>query len=175
MSESYKIVEDGLYFVTFSVVGWLDVFTRRVYQDELCESIIFCQKNKGLRLYAYCIMPSHVHLLAYSENQNLSGILQSLKSFTAKKIMTAIRENTQESRRELFLHQFEYFGGKRNKENLQFWKHDNHSFYLHTNNMIKQKLDYIHLNPVEAGFVNQPEHWRLSSANPESPIKTEDL
>lgn len=120
-------------------------------------------------------MPSHVHLLAYSENKSLSGILQSLKSFTAKKLLTAIRENTQESRRELFLHQFEYFGGRKNKGNLQFWKHDNHSFYLYSTRMINQKLDYIHLNPVEAGFVDYPEQWRLSSANPESPIKVEEL
>lgn len=98
-----------------------------------------------------------MHLLAYFENQNLSRILQSLKSFTAKKLIAAIREHIQESRRELFLHQFEYFGGKRKKGNLQFWKHDNHCFHLYSNSMIKQKLEYIHLNPVVAGFVDHPE------------------
>jgi REP element-mobilizing transposase RayT len=175
MSESYKISEDGIYFITFTLVGWLDVFTRRIYQDDLCESIIFCQEQKGLRVFGYCIMPSHVHMLVYSENQNLSGILQSLKSYSAKKIMSAIRDSSQESRRELFLHQFRYFGSKKKNSQLQFWKHDNHAFYLYSNEMIQQKLDYIHFNPVEAGFVNKPEEWRLSSANPDSPIKTEEL
>lgn len=120
-------------------------------------------------------MPSHIHLLAYSENQNLSGILQSLKSFTAKKIMSAIRDNIQESRKELFLHQFEYFGRKKKQGHLQFWKHDNHPFYLYSNSLIDQKINYMHMNPVEAGFVNYPEDWRLSSANPHSPIITEEL
>ena len=53
MSESYKIHEDGLYFVTFSVVGWLDIFTRRVYQDIFIKSIKFCQANKALKIYSF--------------------------------------------------------------------------------------------------------------------------
>jgi len=48
MSESYKISDDGLYFVIFAVVGWLDVFTRRIYQDIFIDSIKFCQEKKGL-------------------------------------------------------------------------------------------------------------------------------
>lgn len=84
MSESYKIHEDGLYFVSFSVVGWLDIFTRRIYQDILVESLKYCQENKNLKLFCYCIMPSHVHFTANSENRSLTTVLRSLKSFTAK-------------------------------------------------------------------------------------------
>ena len=57
---------------------------------------------------------------------------------------------------------------------MQFWKHDNHPFFLYTSQMIQQKIDYIHENPVEAGFVIKPEQWRLSSANEESPVKLEE-
>ena len=89
--------------------------------------------------------------------------------------MSAIHDNIQESRKELFFHQFEYFGQKKKQGHLQFWKHDNHPFYLYSNTMIAQKPDYIHMNPVVAGFVNNPEDWRLSSANRDSPIKTETL
>ena len=120
-------------------------------------------------------MPNHVHLIAHSENGSLTNILRSLKSFTAKEIMKAINENIQESRKELFLHQFGYFGKKNKNAELQFWKHDNHPFYLYSNEMIDQKVDYILKNPVKAGFVNEPYEWRLSSANPLSPIKTEEL
>ena len=54
---------------------------------------------------------------------------------------------------------------------MQFWKHDNHPFFLYSNKVIQQKVDYIHNNPFEAGFVNQPQEWRLISANEQSPIK----
>lgn len=100
MSEKYKTHEDGLYFVSFSVVGWIDVFTRRIYQDLLVDSFLFCQKNKGLKIYCYCIMPSHVHFISYSENGSLSNILRDLKSFTATKIIQSISTNISESRKE---------------------------------------------------------------------------
>lgn len=175
MSEKYKTHNDGLYFVSFSVVGWMDVFTRRLYQDVLVDSINFCQKNKNLKIYCYCIMPSHVHFISYSENGELSNILRDLKSFTAKQLIKSIEENQQESRKEWLLNKFEYYAKiSPQEQKMQFWKHDNHPFYLYSNKMIQQKVDYIHFNPVEAGFVNQPHEWRLSSANEQSPIKLDE-
>jgi REP element-mobilizing transposase RayT len=171
MSESYKIHEDGLYYVTFAVVGWLDVFTRRVYQDIFTESIKFCQEKKGLNIYCFCLMPNHVHFIADSYDGSLSNILRSFKSHTAKALMSAISDNPQESRKELFLHQFHYYGKKSKHNENQFWKHDSHPFYLYSNEMIDQKINYIHNNPVEAGFVNEAHEWRLSSANPNFEIK----
>lgn len=175
MSESYKTHSDGLYFVSFSVVGWIDVFTRREYQDILVDSIAFCQKNKEMKIFFYCIMPSHVHFITYSVNGSLSDLLRDFKSFTAKKIMEAIEDNPLESRKEWLMNQFAYYGSiSPQKQEKQFWKHDNHPFYLYSNKMIQQKIDYIHFNPVEAGFVNQPQDWRLSSASDESPVKTDE-
>ena len=120
-------------------------------------------------------MPNHIHFIANSENGSLTTNLRAMKSFTAKEIMKAISENTEESRKELFLHQFNYYGKKNKDAEMQFWKHDNHAFYLYTNPMIDQKINYIHQNPVEAGFVNEAHEWRLSSANPDSPIKMEQF
>ena len=175
MSEKYKTHSDGLYFVSFSVVDWIDVFTRREYQEILIDSIEFCQKNKNLKIYCYCIMPSHVHFISYSENGELSNILRDLKSYTAKQIIKSIEENPKESRKEWMLNRFEYNGKiSPQKQTMQFWKHDNHPFFLYSNEMIQQKVDYIHYNPVEAGFVNQPQDWRLSSANEQSPIKLDE-
>lgn len=172
MSEKYKIHDSGFYFVTFSVVGWLDLFTRRIYQDLLLDSIQYCQRNKNLKVFCYCIMPSHVHLIAYSEGGELSNILRDFKSFTAKQIIKAIEENPQESRKEYFLNQIKFYGRiSPQKQTMQFWKHDNHPFYLYSKEMIQQKIDYILNNPVEAGFVNHPYEWRLSSANESSLIK----
>ena len=85
--------------------------------------------------------------------------------------MDAIEENPLESRREWLINQFGFYAGiSPQKQDRQFWKHDNHPFFLYSNKMIQQKVDYIHFNPVEAGFVNEPHKWSLSSANKDSPL-----
>jgi putative transposase len=120
-------------------------------------------------------MPSHVHLITYCENDNLTNILRAFKAHTAKQLLNAIADNPQESRKEWALKLFKYYGSKSSqKQNQQFWKHDNHPFFLFSEKVIKQKVDYIHDNPVEAGFVNRAMEWRLSSANEESPIKLDE-
>lgn len=68
MSERYKIYDDQIpHFITFTVVGWIDVFSREQYKDILCKSLIFCMENKGLRLHAWVIMTNHVHLIVSTE------------------------------------------------------------------------------------------------------------
>jgi REP element-mobilizing transposase RayT len=117
-------------------------------------------------------MTNHIHFVAASENGSLSNILRDFKSFTATKIMDAISKNIQESRNEWLQAQYRYYGDNSPQKQInQFWKHDNHPFYLYSNEMIQQKVNYIHNNPVKAGFVNEPHEWRLSSANEQSPIK----
>jgi len=171
MSEKYKTIEGGLYFVTFSIVGWIDLFIRRIYQDILVENITFCQEFKGLELYCYCIMPSHVHWIASRKHGKIGDLLRDFKSYTAKELIKAIRINKVESRKEWIIEQFQRFGTlSPQKQIYQVWKHDNHPFWLESARMIDQKTNYIHNNPVEAGFVNDPYEWRLSSANPCSPI-----
>jgi len=60
----YKIIDQGgLYYVTFAVVSWVDVFTRKEYSDILIESLRYCQQEKGLVIYGWCIMSNHVHLI----------------------------------------------------------------------------------------------------------------
>lgn len=74
-------------------------------------------------------MPSHVHFITYSENGSLSNTLRDLKAHTAKQLIKAIEENPQESKKELFLKLFKYFGSKSpQNQQMQFWKHDNHPF-----------------------------------------------
>ena len=136
MSRKYKINDQQkLYFLTFAVVRWIDVFTRREYKDILIESLRFCQLHKGLELYAFCIMPNHVHLIAgVKEGCNLSAILRDLKKFTANKVIRAISENLQESRRDWMLWLFQD-EGRDNPNNTfnQFWQQENHPIELDTN------------------------------------------
>ena len=167
MSRKYKIRDqDKLYFVTFTVIQWLDVFIRREYKDIFLESIRYCQQHKGLEVCAYCIMSSHIHMiLGRNSEPNLEGIIRDIKKYTSLKIIDAIKDNQQESRKELLLWLFERAGRKNsNNKKYQFWQQHNHPVELSTNEMIDQRLEYIHNNPVEAGIVLSPEDYLYSSA-----------
>jgi REP element-mobilizing transposase RayT len=167
MSRKYKINDQQkLYFLTFAVVRWIAVFTRKEYKDILIESLRFCQKHKGLELYAFCIMPNHVHLIARAqEGKKLSDILRDLKKFTANTIIEAIKTNNQESRKDWMLWLFQAKGRDNpNNINNQFWQQENHPIELSDNFLLDQKLEYIHQNPVRAGICYAPEDYIYSSA-----------
>ena len=156
---------DGLYFITFTVVKWIDVFSRQKYKDILIESLKYCQQHKDLEVYAYVIMSNHMHLIVSSPAENLSDIIRDYKKYTSRKILEAIN-NGAESRRGWMLNIFE-FEAKRNKRNTnyQFWIQDNRPIELESNRFMDQKLQYIHLNPVKAGIVYKPEDYVYSSAS----------
>jgi REP element-mobilizing transposase RayT len=100
MPTGYKIERtDNLYYLTFQIVGWVDIFTRKVYRDIVIESLRYCQKNKGLNLYAYVIMSNHIHLLAQSRNSDLSSFIRDFKHYTSTKIKEEILSRN-ENRRE---------------------------------------------------------------------------
>ncbi|WP_452598216.1 REP-associated tyrosine transposase, partial [Pontimicrobium sp. MEBiC01747] len=155
----------GLYFVSFATVNWIDVFTRQVYFNVLVDSINYCRKEKGMELYCYCFIPSHIHLIFRSSNNQPSELLRDFKRYTSKKVMKTIENNPQESRREWLLWMFERAGKKNTTTTKhQFWQHHNKPIELWSEQVIKQKIDYIHNNPVEAGFVVNAIDWKYSSA-----------
>jgi REP element-mobilizing transposase RayT len=167
MSRNYKFHNpEAAYFVSFAVVEWLDVFTRNEYKDILIDSLSFCQKEKGMEIYAWCIMTNHVHLVFRSiGTQPPELLLGDFKRFTSKKVVQAIQYNPRESRKQVLLEQFSKAGEKSsNVKNYQFWRHDNKPIELWSNKVIFQKINYIHKNPVEAGLVFRPEDYRYSSA-----------
>ena len=166
MSSKYKFVDgEGVYFVTSTVVGWVDVFTRNLYRDILLDSFRFCQLNQGLQIHAWVLMPNHFHMICSFKNENPGMVLKNIKSFTALKLIDAIINNPQESRREWLLKIFELHG-QQNKSNhrYQFWQHKNQPILLGNAAKYLQRLKYLHENPVQAGFVSSPENWLYSSA-----------
>ncbi len=165
MGFHYRIIEGNAYFLTLTVVDWIDVFTRKNHKVTLVESLEYCQKNKGLVIFAWCLMPSHLHMIARAEDgTNLSDILRDFKKFTSKKIIEQINDEA-ESRREWMLDRFEFAGRHNNKiKNYKFWQDGNHPVELTNYNFIQQKLQYIHNNPVVEGFVQNPEEYLFSSA-----------
>lgn len=173
MSELRKAnVEGAAYFITLTVEGWIDAFTRKELVEELLKNIEFCQRNKGLEVYAYVIMPSHVHMIVRREGGLLSEWLRDFKSWTAKRLFELVSSNIQESRREWMTELFGRwaFGSARNK-NFVFWKPDSHPVELWSNTVTEQKIRYIHNNPVEAGIVTEAHHYFLSSAHPHGPLQ----
>jgi putative transposase len=165
MGFKYQIRNDGLYFLTFATVDWVDVFTRKELADVIIESLKYCQKEKGLEIFAWCLMPSHIHLLASAGmNGDLSAIMRDFKKFTSKKVIETIKE-IPESRREWMLDRFE-FAGRFDKRitNYKFWQEGTHPMEIFSDKFIKQKLVYIHENPVKAGIVWEAWQYQFSSA-----------
>ena len=166
MSRKYKFGEkEGAYFISFATVYWIDVFTRVDYFDTIIESLDFCRKNKGMEIYGYCIMPSHIHLIFRSSLGDPSGLIRDFKGFTSRKMLTIIEENPQESRKEWLLWMFDRAGKKNSNIKLkQFWQQNNKPIEIWSLKVFEQKLNYIHNNPVETGFVTDPIDWKYSSA-----------
>ncbi|PKV48703.1 REP element-mobilizing transposase RayT [Aquimarina sp. MAR_2010_214] len=166
MSRNYKFYNtSGLYFISFATVYWIDVFIREQYLSVLSESITYCRLEKGMEVYAYCFMTSHIHLIFRSSNNNPSGLIRDFKGCTSKKLLKVIENNPQESRKEWLLWMFEK-AGKKNAtvSRMQFWQQHNKPIELWSNKVIQQKIDYIHNNPVESGFVTNSVDWKYSSA-----------
>jgi putative transposase len=167
VSSKYKFIDSkGVYFTTSTVAGWIDVFTRDIYRDILLDSIRYCQKNKGLKIHAWVLMPNHLHLIcSFAEGFDGGRVLRDMKSFTAMKLIDAIINNPQESRCQWMLDTFEKEGlHSSSNQRYMFWQHENHPFLLENTFLYDQKLNYLHENPVRAGFVSEAGHWKYSSA-----------
>jgi REP element-mobilizing transposase RayT len=160
VSSKYKFHNpEGVYFISFAVQGWVDVFTRNEYKNIIIDNLSYCQKNKGLELFAWCLMTNHIHLIARaSEGNTLPNILRDFKKFTSKQVVKAITENERESRKEWLLQQFKSADG------IRFWRRDNRPIELWSNAVIDQKLNYLHQNPVVEGLVLRAEDYVYSSA-----------
>jgi len=167
MSKKYKFIDkEGIYFTTSTVVGWVDIFTRDIYRNILLNSLRFCQQNQGLQIHSWVLMTNHLHMICSFKNDFDGGkVLRNIKSFTAMKLLDAIINNPQESRRAWMLDFFEK-EGRRNSSNdrFMFWQHENHPVLLDNEFLFNQKFNYLHENPVAAGFVSEPHHWKYSSA-----------
>lgn len=148
-----------------TVVDWVDVFIRKNYKWKIVQSLSYCQENKGLEIYGYCLMTNHLHLIAKATGkQSLSAILRDFKSHTAKSIVHMIMEEP-ESRRNWMLDRFQ-FAGKYLKriDNFKFWQDGNHAEIIYYPKLFYQKLNYIHQNPVKTMIVEKPEDYLFSSA-----------
>ena len=180
MGGGYKIdKQDGIYFTTSTVVGWVDLFIRDTYKKILADSLNFCIKYKGLNVHAYVFMSSHIHMVVSANNNNLSQIMCDFKKFTSTSLIREIL-TLKESRREWMVPIFKEAGLLNSKNtHFQIWQNGNHPKETFSPQFTEQKIRYIHQNPVKEGIVLKAEEYLYSSARDyiglKSPVNTKKL
>ena len=158
MAETYRIYDPGgVYFVTFTVHQWVDVFTRPLYVELLLENLRYCQQNKGLQIYSWVVMSNHCHFILSVNTGNLADLIRDFKKHTAKVLVKAIENNDKESRREWLPLILKKDG------RIWFWEAGYHGEEIRTKPFFDSKMRYIHLNPVRAGLVEKEEEYLWSS------------
>ena len=160
-----KIIPGNVYFVTLTIVEWIDIFTRPAYTYLVIDALNYCVAMKGLKIYCWCLMSNHLHMIASaSEDNNLSDILRDFKKFTSKQIVDTIKM-IPESRQDWLLNLF-WYAGKNNKKIKYYkvWQDGNDAKEINSADFLDQKIEYINLNPVRAEIVTDPIDYLYSSA-----------
>ena len=157
----------GVYFLTLTVTGWVDLFTRGQCRNIVLDSLAYARKAKGLRLFSYVLMSNHVHLLAAAEkeSQGLSAIIRDVKRHTSKRLIETVHDHPREFRRHWMEQIFSHSDNLNERiSGYRVWQPGNRPIRCISRNFTQQKLNYIHMNPVRAGIVDHPVDYRLSSA-----------
>ena len=146
------------HFITITVLHWIPVFTRPETVEILLDSLRHLMKE-GLLVYAYVILENHMHLVVQS--QQLDKDITRFKSFTAKRLIHYLDENNIKQ----ILEQLAFYKkAHKHDRAYQFWQEGVHPELIQNEAMMRQKVEYIHQNPVKRGYVDEAEHWRYSSA-----------
>ena len=156
----YRFDENNYaYFCTCTIVGWLPIFTQPETFEIIYNAWRFLHDSKRLTIYGYVIMENHLHLVASSPE--ISKEIGLFKSFTARNIVDLL-----EARKVETLLKWLRFLKARHKDDREYqvWQEGSHPQKIETDEMMLQKLEYIHWNPVKRGYVDEPTHWRHSSA-----------
>ena len=147
------------YFMTCTVNSWLPIFTRQETADIILDSWRFLQRERQFKLFAYVILENHLHLIASAPEP--SPVMQSFKSFTARQIVDLLEDR----RSETLLRQLRATKlNHKTESEYQIWQEGSHPQQIQNDEIMWQKIEYIHNNPVARGFVDDPIHWRWSSA-----------
>lgn len=145
-------LKDQTYFVTFTVENWYYLFDRHDRFEILENSFVYCQKDKGLKIYAFVFMLNHLHFIASADD--LAGVIRDMKKFLSKELKKNILV-TEPNVLRLF----------EKKDSFHLWQDSNYPKIIESEAFFRQKADYIHHNPVKKGYVHFPEDWRWSSAS----------
>ncbi len=155
----YKITNPALpHFVTCTVLHWIPVFTRPATVEIVLDSLRYFM-SEGLKVYAFVILENHMHLVVQSEQ--LDTDMSRFKSYTARQLIQYLDANNVRS----ILEQLAFYKKAHKIDRAyQFWQEGVHPEWIQNEAMMRQKVEYIHQNPVKRGYVDEAEHWRYSSA-----------
>jgi putative transposase len=161
MRTRYKLSEtEGLYFVTSTIVGWIPVFTGKEFFDIIIDSLNYCRSHKGLRVYSFVILDNHIHLVV--SGPHLSQTIKEFKSYTAREIIRTAKA----AGNKWLLGQLESFKKDyKTESDYQVWQEGFHPEMITNEEMLIQKMEYIHNNPVKRGLIERSERWIYSSAS----------
>ena len=147
------------YFMTCTVVDWLPVFTRPEAVEIVYDSWRYIAEHRDFKLFGYVILENHLHLIVSAPE--LSKVMQSFKSFTARQLLDLLKRRSASVLLRLFR---EHKLRHKTESVFQFWQEGNEPKEIQGDEMMWQKLEYTHNNPVKRGYVDDPLHWRYSSA-----------
>ena len=158
--DRYQIFEDEYpYFITDTVVAWLPVFAYSHLVEIVAESWRFLQRERGVRILGYVVLENHLHWIAVGTD--LAKQVGHFTSYTARRIIDELGERGFLT----MLEQLHYFKLRHKiDQEYQLWQEGSHPKQIRSEDMLIQKLEYIHANPVRRGYVDDPVHWRYSSA-----------
>jgi REP element-mobilizing transposase RayT len=156
----YRIYDEKApHFVTCTVLNWIPLFTRPQTTAIVLDALSYRQERTGWRVYGYVILENHLHLVVQAED--LAVELPRFKSYTARKLIDYLQDN----RVERLLKQLAFFRKEHKQDrDYQLWEEGSHPEVIENEMVLRQKLEYIHRNPVKRGYVDDPAHWRYSSA-----------
>ena len=166
MPNSYRVFTDKhyAYFVTWTVIEWLPLFAEPACRQIILDSLNYLRTHKHTQLNAFVVMSTHVHAVLWPDDGvNLSDITRDFKRYTSRKI-------SQEAERQAAKELIQSFKNARKKNRAQevstyqVWQEGSHPEGIYTESFAKQKIDYIHLNPIRAGLVQLAHEWPFSSA-----------
>lgn len=156
----YRILNKAYpHFMTATVNRWQPLFTRTEAVNIVLDSWRFLQREAEFQIYGYVILENHLHLIAASTD--LSRDMQRFKSYSAKQIIAYLEQHQAANMLELLAL---FKRAHKTESTYQVWEEGNHPQLIESEEVMRQKLDYIHQNPVKRGYVDLPEHWRYSSA-----------
>ena len=156
----YKIYDkEAAHFLTATVVNWISLFSNPDHAQTILDALRYLVEQERWPLYAYVVMEHHIHWIASAPD--LVREVRNFKSFTARAIIDALQErNAQWTLRQLAHHR----STQRKKQRYQVWQEGSQPKQIQGEAMLRQKIEYIHQNPIRRGYVDDPLHWRYSSA-----------
>jgi len=156
----YQAGENLPYFCTITVLDWTPILIEARYIDPIIESLGFSRTKKGLQLFAFVVMPNHLHLIAAADE--LHAMMRDFKRFTSRTIHDRLVADGRATALEWLERAAQR--ARRARGEFSFWRDGFHPQAIPSRPVFEQKMRYLHENPVRKCLVTTPEDWWYSSA-----------